>query len=119
MDEAELVRKLITHSHLSVPERAHLPLGVARFSVIAAQAAEVLRSDGWLPSGPIPENAFEGAVLELREGTYIVHECHEVSIGKFQPVPPRSYTQLAPAVRSWLKIHHGNAIDGIPIAWDG
>lgn len=42
MNEQNLIEKLITESHLIVPERHALPKGVARFSVIVAQASLVL-----------------------------------------------------------------------------
>lgn len=118
MNEQNLVKKLITESHLNVPERHALPNGVARFSVIVAQASQVLERDGWLPPSRKGISEFSGALIERLDGGYAVHECHEIGVMRFSEVETQRYGQLKAAVRAWLRIEHGESIDGIPIAWD-
>lgn len=118
MNEQNLIEKLITESHLSVPERHALPNGVARFSVIVAQASLVLERDGWLPPGRKGISEFSGALIERLDGGYAVHKCHEIGVMRFSEIETQRYSQLKAAVRAWLRIEHGESIDGIAIAWD-
>ena len=46
LDEGELIEKLVTRWHLSVPERALLPQGRARGSLIKAAIAAHVTADG-------------------------------------------------------------------------
>lgn len=118
MNEQNLIEKLITESHLNVPERHALPNGVARFSVIVVQASQVLERDGWLPPSRKEISKFSGAIIERLDEGYAVHTCHEIGVMRFSDVQTQKFSQLKAAVRAWLRIEHGESIDGIPIAWE-
>src|SRR5207248_2919828 len=66
MSESELIRKLVTKWHLSVPERATLPDRRAKASLICSVIADILRDRGWYPQDWRPEMQYDGGIIELQ-----------------------------------------------------
>ena len=119
--EKDLCRKLIVSSHLSVPERAILPGGSARFSVIRQLIREALESEGWFPEPLVPDHDIgSGAVLESRNGELWLHEQHESGVGRFGPIHLRAVSSIDEAARLFVAAVHGwnPTIDGVRIAWE-
>src|SRR5688572_23419531 len=115
--ERELCFKLLKTLHLSVPERAFLPNGRARFSVLVEVVANALEQNGWFPFPLRPGNDIgEGVVLESRAGRVWVHEQHEVGVGRFGPIRSHEVSSVAEGVRAYIDANHGPPIDGVPIA---
>lgn len=115
LSETGLCRKLLETLHLSVSERQALPDGRARFSVLLAAAADVLRAASWLPPTLRPSESFDGVVIEARPDGYWLHERHEVGVGRFSPVESRRAEGLAEAVEAYPRSAGGAAVDGVPI----
>ena len=69
----------------------------------------------FLPSSLRPEQEFEGVLVEQRDNSYIVHECHEIGVGRYSPVKWRVAKDLADALRAYVRSNGGTAIDGVPI----
>jgi hypothetical protein len=110
-----LVEKLLRTGHLSVPERR--ALGAARWSVISTVVERGLAASGWFPA-PLVEDG-EHAAIERSKAGFVVHEQHEIGVGRFGPVEQRSHATLGAAIDDWLaasRIEHG--IDGVPIDRD-
>lgn len=113
----DLCTKLVATFHLSVAERKQLPGGVAPFSEIVAGVGEALESSGWFPR-PLAEGPIEsGALLELRDGEYWVHEQHEIGVSRSSPTRSHLAPSLDEAVRTYVLLHGGSPLDGVPISW--
>jgi hypothetical protein len=119
LTEIALAEKLLRTLHLNVPERAGLYAGKVRFSVLVAAAERLLASGERLPAGWTSDLEYDGAVLELRDGGYWMHECHEIGVMRFSPVRSQLASSINEAVRYYLKrFGDGSTLDGVPIAWD-
>jgi hypothetical protein len=116
--ERELCLKLLKTLHLSVPERASLPNGHARFSVLVQAVGDALEQNGWFPFPLRPGSDLgEGVVLESRAGRVWVHEQHEVGVGRFGPIRSYAVSSVADGVRAYIDANHGSPIDGVQVAW--
>ena len=117
--EEDLGRKLLVKLHLSVPERRELPGGRARFSVLVAVVQRALSDSGWFPFPLVPgRDIGEGAILEARNGEFWVHEQHEVGVMRYSPISSFRVSDIAGAVRAYIKANGGVPIDGVPIDWE-
>jgi hypothetical protein len=117
--ERVLCLKLLKTLHLSVSERAALPAGRARFSVLVEAVAAILDQEDWFPS-PLPKEGDlgDGAVLESREDQIWVHEQHEIGVARFGPIYSYAVPSVADAVRAYVAASGGSNIDGVAIAWN-
>jgi len=117
LDEKDLVRKLVTSWHLSVPERRALPNGKARGSLIYSAIEEVLKCEGWFPPDWRPNGFFNGVLIEYKsDGTCRLHVQAEVAYLQFEGGVVEKCS-LQEAVKSFVHKVVGADIDGVPIDW--
>ena len=74
-----------------------------------------LEDVNFMPTSLRPDHEFEGVVIEKRDSDYLIHECHEIGVGRYSPVKARVAKNLAEALRAYVRAHGGTAIDGVPI----
>jgi hypothetical protein len=89
------------------------------FSVLLTAAQAVLDEARFLPSLLRPDHEFEGVLIEQRENAYLVYECHEIGVGRYSPVKVRTAKDLADALRAYVRVNGGTAIDGVAINFAG
>jgi hypothetical protein len=111
----QICRKLLDTLHITSEERSELRGERLFFSVLLVAAQATLDETHFLPSKLRPDHDFEGIVIEQREGAYLVHECHEIGVGRYSPVKVRVAKDLADALRAYVRSNGGTAIDGVPI----
>jgi hypothetical protein len=111
----QICLKLLDTLHLTAEDRRELGGERLLFSSLIAIARASLDEVGFMPAGLRPDHEFEGVVIEKRDNTYIVHECHEIGVGRYSPVKTRVAKDLADALRAYVRAHGGTAIDGVPI----
>jgi hypothetical protein len=111
----QICRKLLDTLHITPEERRELGGERILFSKLIASARVALNEVHFLPSTLRPDHEFEGVVVEQRDDTYIVHECHEIGAGRYSPVKSRVAKDLADALRAYVRSNGGTAIDGVPI----
>jgi hypothetical protein len=111
----EICRKLLDTLHINAEERRELAGERIPFSTLIASAKAALDEVPFLPSTLRPDHEFEGVLIEQRGNSYVVHECHEVGVGRYSPVKLRVAKDLADALRAYVRVNGGTAIDGVPI----
>jgi hypothetical protein len=117
-NEMELVRKLVTKWHLSVPERRALPKQKARASLACQAIVDVLSESGWFPSDWRPDQGYEGGLIERRlDGTYDIHWKSEAGTMRFELLSVDHYVGAVDAAREWLRRTFPRDIDGVIIDW--
>ncbi len=115
--EAELTRKLAETFHLSVPERASLPGGQVRWSVLVRAVGEILAESGWFPEGWRPDQLYDGIIIEAQANGLTLHEKDEIGVSRFSEVRTVRAASLDDAVRTLVQRMFGRDIDGIQIDW--
>jgi|SRR4051812_44791232 hypothetical protein len=115
----QICRKLLDNLHITPEERRELGGERIRFSELVNSAQAALAEVRFLPSTLRPDQEFEGVVIEQREQTYLIYECHEVGIGRYSPVKSRVAKDLDEALRAYVRANGGTAIDGVPINFAG
>jgi hypothetical protein len=115
----QICRKLLDTLHITSEERLELGGERIPFSKLLASAQVALDEVPFLPSSLRPDHEFEGVIVERRDNSYIVHECHEVGAGRYSPVKSRVAKDLADALRAYVRSNGGTAIDGVPIHFGG
>jgi hypothetical protein len=111
----QICRKLLDTLHITLEERHELGGERVLFSKLMASAQVILDEAHFLPSSLRPDHEFEGVVIEQRDQSYIVYECHELGAGRYSPVKSRVAKDLADALRAYVRSSGGTAIDGVPI----
>src|SRR5262249_5585181 len=118
--ELTVSRKLLETLHVSVPERAMLPCGRERFSLLVEAVRTALSDPPWFPKNRRPDQRFTGAIIESRsDGSYWVHEQHEASILHHSATRSWPVALIEEAVRQYISHTCGESIDGIAIDWRG
>jgi hypothetical protein len=115
----QICRKLLDTLHITPEERRELKGERILFSELVNSAQIALKESQFLPSTLRPDHEFEGVVIEQRDQTYLVHECHEIGIGRYSPLKSRVATDLSDALRAYVRANGGTAIDGVPINFAG
>ena len=110
-----IYRKLLDTLHVTNEDRLELGGQRIHFSALVASAEAALDEVNFLPSFLRPDHEFEGVMIEQRDQSYIVHECHEVGVGRYSPVKSRVAKDLADALRAYVRANGGTAIDGVQI----
>lgn len=120
MDE-ELERlglKLLESLHLSVPERAVLPLTGVPASALVKAVSQRLARMGCFPGPVSSDDAWTGARIESRATEILIHERYEIGVSRIGPVRTRRVTSLLEAIRLYVLSNGGDTIDGVLINWD-
>ena len=116
--EQDLVRKLVTTWHLSVPEHRALPGGKIRASLIYDAIEEVLQAEGRFPVDWQPDDSFAGGLIEsLEDGSCRVTWRAEFSMMHHEAVSIQEFRSRREAIKSFASSFFGGDIDGIPIDW--
>ncbi|MDH3739121.1 MAG: hypothetical protein OER92_07995 [Alphaproteobacteria bacterium] len=115
--EAELTCKLVDTFHLSALERAELPGGRVRGSVLVRAIAEGLANVGWFPKDWRPDQPFDGLLIEARVHAYIVHARTEIGAAQYSEVRSEPEKSLEDAIRTVIATNFGDDIDGVPVDW--
>lgn len=115
----QICLKLLDTLHISSEDRRELGGQRLLFSTLLEVARASLDETHFLPALLRPEHEFEGVVIEKRDDSYLVHECHEIGVGRYSPVKVRVAKDLADALRTYVRAHGGTAIDGVPINFAG
>lgn len=115
--EAELARKLANTFHISVSERADLPNGRVRGSVLVAAVGECLDEFGWFPKDWRPDQPYSGLIIEARADGLILHEKNEIGMARFSEAQTVPADSLTDAVRTFFASMFGDNIDGVEIDW--
>jgi hypothetical protein len=115
----QICRKLLDTLHITSEERKELGGERIRFSELVNSAQVALDEVSFLPSTLRPDQEFEGVVIEQRDQTYLVYECHEIGVGRYSPVKSRVAKDLGDALRAYVRANGGTAIDGVPINFAG
>ena len=115
----QICRKLLDTLHITSEERKELGGERIRFSELVNSAQVALDEVSFLPSTLRPDHEFEGVVIEQRDQTYLVYECHEIGVGRYSPVKSRVAKDLGDALRAYVRANGGTAIDGVPINFAG
>jgi hypothetical protein len=119
-DEMELLRKLIIHGHLNVPDRRALPGRQAKASLLYVAIEQVIKQYGWLPTDWRPDDFFSGGLMEYRlDGTCRIHWQSEVGLSRYESGGVQTFPSIRDAAEVWLPKFFGarDNIDGIPIDW--
>jgi hypothetical protein len=111
----QICRKLLDTLHITTEERRELGGERIRFSELVTSAQAALEEVSFLPSSLRPDQDFEGVLIEQRNHTYLIYECHEIGVGRYSPVTSRVAKDLKEAVRAYVRANAGTAIDGVPI----
>jgi hypothetical protein len=115
----QICRKLLDTLHITTEERRELGGQRIRFSELVTTAQAALDEVSLLPSSLRPDQDFEGVLIEQRDQTYLIYECHEIGVGRYSPVKSRVAKDLKEAVRAYVRTNAGVAIDGVPINFAG
>ena len=115
--EAELTRKLADTFHLSVPERADLPDGRVRWSVLVSAVSESLAEFGWFPKDWRPDQPHNGVIIEARADGFMLHERKEIGMASYSDVRSGPANSFDDAVRTLVVTMFGDDIDGVRIDW--
>jgi hypothetical protein len=116
----QICRKLLDTLHITAEDRRELRGERILFSALVATARVALDELSFLPAFLRPDHEFEGVVIEQRsDNTYVVHECHEIGVGRYSPVKSRVAKDLHDALRAYVRANGGTAIDGVPINFAG
>jgi hypothetical protein len=116
--EQDLVRKLVTTWHLSVPEHRALPGGRIRASLIYDAIEEVLQAEGRFPVEWQPDDSFAGGLIErLGDGRCRVTWRAEFSMMHHEAITIQDFRSQRDAIKSFASSFFGGDIDGIPIDW--
>lgn len=111
----QICLKLLDTLHITAEERRELGGQRLLFSALVDVARASLDEVNFMPTLLRPDNEFEGVVIEKRDNDYLVHECHEIGVGRYSPVKVRVAKDLRDALRAYVRAHGGTAIDGVPI----
>jgi hypothetical protein len=111
----QICLKLLDTLHITSEDRRELGGQRLHFSALLEVARVSLDEVNFLPTLLRPDQEFEGVLIEKRGDTYLVHECHEIGVGRYSPVKVRVAKDLADALRAYVRAHGGTAIDGVPI----
>jgi hypothetical protein len=115
--ERDLVRKLVTTWHLTVPEHRALG-GTVRGSLVFDTIEEVLEAEGRFPVEWQPDDSFAGGLIERREeGGCRVTWKAEFAMMHHDAVSVQDYASCREAVTRFARAFFGGDIDGIPIDW--
>jgi hypothetical protein len=115
----QICLKLLDSLHITADDRRELGGERLLFSALLAIARANLDEVNFLPAKLRPDHEFEGVVIEKRDDTYLVHECHEIGVGRYSPVKSRVAKDLSDALRAYVRANGGTAIDGVPINFAG
>ena len=115
--EEELIDKLVTRWHLNVPERASLPGGMARGSLLKAAIVNRLMKEGWFPGDWRPDDGFSGGLIERTVADFRIHWKAECGVGRFALVRVTHHPDAVDAAENLLRGMWGNDIDGVTIDW--
>jgi hypothetical protein len=116
----QICRKLLETQHVNAEERRDLGGERIPFSSLLATMQLALDEVAFMPAFLRPDHEFEGVVIEQRaDRTYVVHECHEIGVGRYSPVKSRVAKDLSDALRAYVRANGGTAIDGVPINFAG
>lgn len=118
LSEHELIDKLVTRLHLSVPERAALPNGRARGSLVRAAIVSHLGTEGWFPREWRPDQDFDGGVIERTALGCRIHWKVECGVNRFALQAVTDYSDVLDAAQEWVRRMFGEGIDGVPIDWN-
>ena len=123
MNEREqLIEKLVTTMHLSVPERTALSTDSIRYSEVAAAVARVLEVTGYFPPNARPWQegnvVHEGAILQKLSGGGF-----RLTLQRSHPFAPKilaekresDYQNASAAVKAFISAEWPQGIDGIAI----
>jgi hypothetical protein len=113
--QLQIRRKLLETLHITAEERAELGGQRIPFGELVATAQAALDELQFLPPSLRPDQEFEGVVIEKRDNEYLVHECHEVGVGRYSPIKSRVAKDLRDALRAYVRASGGTAIDGVAI----
>jgi hypothetical protein len=118
MNERELLRKLVTKWHLSVPERKQLTNRAANVSILLDIIAEIVLQHGWYPQDWRPEQDFAGYLIELlQDGSCLVHHQEEVAVMRYEHLGTVVCNSPLNAAKQWLQEMYPHDIDGVPLDW--
>ncbi len=115
--EAELTRKLADTFHLSVPERADLPDGRVRWSVLVSAVSKSIAESRWFPKDWRPDQRYNGVIIEARADGFMLHERSEIGMASFSEVRSVPAISLDDAVRTPVVTMFGDDIEGVRIDW--
>lgn len=115
--EAELTRKLVDTFHLNEHERADLPGGRVRWSVLVRAVGESLAESGWFPNDWRPDQSYDGVIIEARADGYMLHKRTEIGVARFSEVQTLPTISLDNAVRTLVETMFGDDIDGVGLDW--
>ena len=124
MNEREqLIEKLVTTMHLSVPERLALSSKNVRYTELAAVVARVLENSGYFPPGARPwqegKIVHEGAILQKlsnRQFRLILQRSHPTAPAVLAAKKERDFVFARNAIRAFVRSEWPNGIDGIRIS---
>lgn len=115
--EAKLIRELVETCHLGSAERAELPGGRVRWTVLVRAVGKCLAETGWFPRGWRPDQTFDGVIIEARDDDYVLHEQKEIGVARYSDVQSARTTSLEHAARTAIAANFGDDIDGVQIDW--
>src|ERR1700688_267920 len=118
----QLIEKLVTTIHLSVPERLALSSNNVRYTEVAAVVARVLENSEYFPPGARPWQegnvVHEGAILQkLPRGRF------RLTLQRGHPIAPTilaakkesDFRSARAAIRAFIRSEWPKGIDGIAI----
>ena len=123
MNEREqLIEKLVTTMHLSVPERLALSPKNVRYAEVAAVVARVLEDSGYFAPGARPWQegnvVHEGAILQKlpRRGFRLtLQRSHPIASTVLAAKKESDFRSARAAIRAFIRSEWQKGIDGIAI----
>lgn len=123
MNEREqLIERLVTTMHLSVPERAALSTDGVRYSEVATVVARVLEDTGYFPPNARPWQAgnivYEGAILQKLSGggfRLTLQRSHPIAPTVLAEKRESDFQNAKTAIKTFISSEWPKGIDGIAI----
>ena len=118
--ENELLLKLFTKYHLSVPERKEFPNEEIAASKVRQFIQKHLAATGWFPgnhSYPVGDSGGEYTQLEAKEGMIVLHFNFESSYLRYSH-KTENFNSLQTAIDTFLKAREQHEFDGLSIDWE-
>jgi hypothetical protein len=118
----QVIEKLVTTTHLNVPERAALSTDSVRYSEVATVIGRVLEDTGYFPPNARPWQqgnvVHEGAILQKLPGggfRLTLQRSHPIAPTVLAAKRESDFQNASAAIKAFVSLEWPKGIDGIAI----
>ena len=112
-----LADKLLSALHLSVEDRRSFENDTVPLNSLVRAVHRAMETSSTFPRGKRLEDLLDGVFIESKSDGYLVHERHEVGLGRHSTLVSRQVRNLSEALRFFVA-HYGDRIDGLRVDLD-